>query len=154
MVKIEKTKNIEHIRDGLLYFLTMMIVITIFANLKFGLYFADSQKVYLDYAIFGIAICITHLISDKICLKITTDKVVKAMEKKEKISKAVVLIPYFGELLSDFICIYTFALISKNVMFGSYLIPAFIVVLMRLLNGLIDPIMGLLFRKEGLIDGK
>ena len=49
-MKIEKTSLVEHIRDGLLYIVSIMIIITLFVNFKFGIYFVDSQKVYLVFA--------------------------------------------------------------------------------------------------------
>ncbi len=148
-MKIEKTSLIEHIRDGLLYIVSIMIIITLFVNFKFGIYFVDSQKVYLDYLIFGIGICILHLISDKITILITTKLVVKAVKEKKQLNKSVTLVPYFGEVISDFVAVFLFAFLSTNVAFD-YVAPFLVVISIRCLNGIIDPIMGYLFRKENL----
>ena len=75
-----KAQFIESIKDGLLYATSLMIVITLASQFNLGVYIVDASLVFIDYAIYGITVCITHYISDKIAIYITSNMIMNHLK--------------------------------------------------------------------------
>lgn len=136
-----KAQFIESIKDGLLYATSLMIVITLASQFNLGVYIVDASLVFIDYAIYGIAVCITHYISDKIAIYITSNMIMNSIKEKKKLSGKAFLLPYAIEITFDYLLAVLFVFFSVNVMFEMLLMPIFLVIITRLLNGLVESLL-------------
>lgn len=131
---------VNSIKDGILYMATLMAVITLANHYSLGVYIQDAKLVFKDYIIFGIGVCIVHLISDKISVYLTSSIIMNAVKDKKQIPGRVFLIPWIIEVLFDFWLVTLFGFLSVYVMFEDITITFMLTIVIRLINGLIESI--------------
>lgn len=142
-----KVRFVECIKDGILYTISLMVVITLANHFNFGVFIQDASLVFIDYAIFGIAVCIVHYISDKIAIYVTSNMIMNSIKEKKKISGKAFLLPYAIEITFDYLLAVLFVFFSVNVMFEILLMPLILIVLIRAINGLIESLVKLVTKR-------
>lgn len=147
-----KSPLIDSIKDGILYTTSLMILITLTSNFNFGVYIQDFQKIFIDYAIFGIVICIVHMISDKISVYITSNLILNSLKEKKPLSGKVFLFPIMLEIVLDIWVSFGFVFLSQNVMFEDLFMPFYIVIFIRFENGLFERIIKIFIGREKIHD--
>lgn len=143
---------VDGIKDGILYTSSLMILITLSSYFKIGVYIQDFIKVFIDYAIFGIVICITHIISDKISIYITSNLILNSLKEKKPLSGKVFVFPIVFEVIIDVWVFFGFMFLSKNVMFEDLFMPIYMVIIIRFFNSLFERIIKLFTRRGQIHD--
>lgn len=143
---------LESVKDGFLYTISLMIIVTIANNFAFGAYIQDNKLVFIDYLIFGICVCIAHYISDKISVYITSNVIMKSIKEKKKLSGSVFLLPWFIEMMFDLGLLLAFGFLSVNVMFDHYFVVILMTFIIRLLNTIIERIINAFTRRSEIDD--
>ena len=138
-----KIPFVESIKDGILYTVSLMIVITLFSRFNYGVYIVDAKLVFVDYAIYGIAVCIIHYISDKIAIYITSNMILNSIKEKKQLSGRMFLLPYAIEITFDYLLAVLFVFFSVNVMFEILMMPLVLVFIIRIINKLVDSLLKL-----------
>ena len=147
-----KNLLVDSIKDGILYTTSLMILITLANYFKFGVYIQDFVKVFVDYAIFGIVVCITHIISDKISVYITSNLILNSIKEKKPLSGKVFLLPILFEIMVDLWVFFGFVFFSKNVMFEDLFMPIYMVIIIRFINGFFERIIKSIVGREKIHD--
>ena len=139
-------------KDGILYTASLMILITLANYFNLGVYIQDFQKVFIDYIIFGIVVCIIHMISDKISVYITSNLILNSLKEKKPLSGRVFFLPIMFEIILDMWISLGFVFLSKNVMFEDLFMPIYMVIVIRLINGLFERIIQIFTRRGKIHD--
>ena len=143
---------VDSIKDGILYTASLMILITLANYFNLGVYIQDFQKVFIDYIIFGIVVCIIHMISDKISVYITSNLILNSLKEKKPLSGRVFFLPIMFEIILDMWISLGFVFLSKNVMFEDLFMPIYMVIVIRLINGLFERIIQIFARRGKIHD--
>jgi hypothetical protein len=138
---------VSGIRDGILYATTLMAVITLANHFALGIYIQDAKLVFIDYLIFGIAICIVHMISDKLSVYVTSNIIMNSIKEKKKIPGRVFLTPWLIEVIFDYWLLTLFGYLSVHIMFEDVTVMLLLLVVIRFFNGIFESIIKMITRR-------
>jgi hypothetical protein len=92
------------------------------------------------------------MISDKISVYITSNLILNSLKEKKPLSGRVFLFPIMLEIVLDIWVAFGFVFLSQNVMFEDLLMPIYIVIFIRFVNGLFERIIKIFIGREKIHD--
>ena len=147
-MKLKMPTYVDYIRDFLLAIIAIMAGTNIYSYFFSDIYISDSRLVFIDYIVYAIIICIAHIISDTISLRISSQLIVQSVKEKKKIGVIVFIIPMLIELLFDYTIMMFFAFLSPNVMFLTVDSMMWLFVIVKIIEEVVELFISLFIRRE------
>ena len=147
-MKIKEPSYLDYVRDLFLAIIAIMSATNIYSYFFSDIYISDSRLAFIDYIVYGIIICIVHIISDTISLRISSKLIVQSIKEKKKLGAIVLLIPMFIELLFDYTVMMIFAFLSPNIMFLTIESMIWLFVIVKIIEEVAELFISLVVRRE------
>ena len=147
-MKIKEPSYLDYVRDLFLAIIAIMSATNIYSYFFSDIYISDSRLAFIDYIVYGIIICIVHIISDTISLRISSKLIVQSIKEKKKLGAIVLLIPMFIELLFDYTVMMIFAFLSHNIMFLTIESMIWLFIIVKIIEEVAELFISLVVRRE------
>lgn len=147
-MKIKEPSYLDYVRDLFLAIIAIMSATNIYSYFFSDIYISDSRLAFIDYIVYGIIICIVHIISDTISLRISSKLIVQSIKEKKKLGAIVLLIPMLIELLFDYTVMMIFAFLSPNIMFLTIESMIWLFIIVKIIEEVAELFISLVVRRE------